>query len=278
MPHIWDRVLLKWYSQLLWCYSSVHLSPSRSSPGHHQASTRNRPHPQGKNSTIDLGYNSPIRILPQKYLLFFPRPVLWTGWGCGYGCPSMPHCSQPLNGVLWAKSSKYCPHPPRLWHRYVDDTFVIQEEVNKQNFLQYINSADSAMQFTVEDKEDAAIPFLDTTVKPEPDGKLSITVYSKPTHTDQYLEWDSHHHLSAKYSVINTLTHRARTVCSNPELLQKEMEHLRKALTQYKYTKWLLTRWRKGLPGLPVRSMMGLTARALQVPSLLPMKLRLRVI
>ena len=73
---------------------------------------------------------------------------------------------------------------PRFWCRYVDDTFVIQEEINKQDFLQHMNSVDPAIQFTVENnKEDVAIPFLDTIVKPEVDGKLSITVYRKPTHT-----------------------------------------------------------------------------------------------
>ena len=93
---------------------------------------------------------------------------------------------------------------PRLWCRYVDDTFVIQKEVNKQDFLQHINGVDPAIQFTVENnKEDGAIPFLDTTVKPEADSNLSITVYRKPTDRDQYLHWDSHHHLSAKFSVIN---------------------------------------------------------------------------
>ena len=81
-------------------------------------------------------------------------------------------------------------------------------------------------------KEDGAIPFLDTIVKPEADGNLSITVYRKPTHMDQYLQWDSHHHhLSTKFSVTHTLSHRAQTVCSNPELLHKEKAHLRNALT-----------------------------------------------
>ena len=130
----------------------------------------------------------------------------------------------------------------------MDDTFVIQKEENKQNFLQHINSVDPAAQFTVENnKEDGPIPFLDTIVKRETDGKLSTTVYRKPTHTDQYLQWDSHHHLSAKYSVISTLTHRTKTVCSNPELLQKEMEHLRKALTNCKYPKWALAKVEKRL-------------------------------
>ena len=107
----------------------------------------------------------------------------------------------------------------------MDDTFFIHKEANKQSFLQHINSVDPAIRFTVEDnKEDGSIPFLDTIVKPEADGSLSITVYRKPTHTDQYLQWDSHHHLSAKFSVTQTLSHRASTVCSNPELLQKEKQ------------------------------------------------------
>ena len=78
---------------------------------------------------------------------------------------------------------------PTFWQRYVDDTFVIHKEIHIQDFLQHINSVDPAIQFTVEtNKEDRAIPFLDTTVKPEADGTLSTTVYSKPTHTDQYLQ------------------------------------------------------------------------------------------
>ena len=64
---------------------------------------------------------------------------------------------------------------------------------------------------------------------------------------DQYLQWDSYHHLSAKYNVINTLTHRAKTVCNKPELLQEEMEHLRKALTDCTYPKWASDRVEKKL-------------------------------
>ena len=54
-------------------------------------------------------------------------------------------------------------------------------------------------------------------------------------------------HLSAKFSVIQTLSHRASTVCSNPELLQKEKDHLRKALTKCKYPKWALDKMEKRL-------------------------------
>ena len=124
----------------------------------------------------------------------------------------------------------------------MDDTFVIQKEENKQNFLQHITSVDLAIQFTLENKEYGAIPFLDMIVEPDTDGKLSTTVYRKPTHTDQYLQLDSN---SAKYSVISTLASRAKTVCSNLEILQKEMELLGKALTNCKYPKWVLDKVEK---------------------------------
>ena len=40
-------------------------------------------------------------------------------------------------------------------------------------------------------------------------GKSSFEVYRKPTHTDLYLQWHSHHTISSKYSVLGTLYHRA---------------------------------------------------------------------
>ena len=84
-------------------------------------------------------------------------------------------------------------------------------------------------------EENGTIPFLDTLVKPEADNTLSITVYRKPIHTDQYLLWVRYHNLAAKYSVISTLTHRARTVCIRPDFLNKQINHLRKVLTKCKY-------------------------------------------
>ena len=56
-----------------------------------------------------------------------------------------------------------------------------------------------------------------------------------------YLDWNSYLHLSAKFSVINTLRHRAKTVCSNSQLLQEE-DHLNKVLRRCKYPMWALNR------------------------------------
>ena len=34
----------------------------------------------------------------------------------------------------------------------------------------------------------------------------------------------------AKYNVINTLSHRAKTICSTPQLLKKELQHVEEVL------------------------------------------------
>ena len=50
-----------------------------------------------------------------------------------------------------------------------------------------------------------------------------------------YLDYNSNHPISAKLSVIHTLIHRAKQVCSTPEFLVKEMDHLQKVLQDNHY-------------------------------------------
>ena len=70
------------------------------------------------------------------------------------------------------------------------------------------------------------MPFMDTLVKPEQDRTLSISVYRKPTQRDQYLHWNNHHDMSAKYGIISTITHRCRVACFTPELHSIESGYL----------------------------------------------------
>ena len=86
------------------------------------------------------------------------------------------------------------------------------------------------------------MPFLDILVMPNEDGSLSTTVYRKLTHTDLYLHWDSHHTIPSKYSMIGTLYHRAKTICSNLQLLKQEEDNLHRALVKCKYPAWALNR------------------------------------
>ena len=71
---------------------------------------------------------------------------------------------------------------------------------------------------------------------------LSTSVFRKPTHTVLYLQWDSHQTISSKYTVAVTLYHRAKTICSDPQLQKKEEDHLCKALQKCRYPIWAINR------------------------------------
>ena len=132
-----------------------------------------------------------------------------------------------------------CPHPTSLLLRFVDNTFVIIKEEHSQPLLHHINNQDPHIQFTVEEPtQQGTLPFLDTLVTTEPNNTFSTTVYRKPTHTDQYLHRYSNHHITSKQSVYNTLAHRAKIVSSNQEILDKELQHIRKALQACHFPNW----------------------------------------
>ena len=58
-----------------------------------------------------------------------------------------------------------------------------------------------------------------------------------------YQLWNSYQTITAKYSVVNTLHHGARAVCSNQQLLEEE-DHLQNILIENKYPIWALYRVR----------------------------------
>ena len=139
----------------------------------------------------------------------------------------------------------------------MDDTFVVMNTSYKEEFFNHINSIEKGIQFTAENTTaDGYMPFLDTLVPPQADGNLLTTGYKKPTHINQYLQWDSHHAISAKYSVIGTLFHRAKEMCSTKQHLKEEHEHLQKVLTSCKFPRWDLNRIKKNIspPVIPERN------------------------
>ena len=122
------------------------------------------------------------------------------------------------------------------------DDICVHESAKKKKFSEHINNMDSHIQFTTEDAEaDGSIPFLDTIVMPQPDDSLLTSVYRSP-HTQIYTCSETVVTLSVTFSVLNTLRHRAKTVCSNNQLLKEEEDLLNKALRRCKYPMWALNR------------------------------------
>ena len=163
--------------------------------------------------------------------------------GAAMGSPLSPIIANLYMKAFEKQAISTAPHPPTFWRRFVDDAFVTIQKTQEDSFFKHINTIDDKIQFTKEaGRSDGSMPFLDTLITINVDGSLNTKVYRKPTHTDLYLQWDSHHSIAAKYSVINTLHYRAKAVCSNKQLLKEEEDHLQKVLTENKYPMWALNR------------------------------------
>ena len=62
------------------------------------------------------------------------------------------------------------PTRPRLWKRYVDDTFCILRKCSTEELLHHLNGV-RPTKFTVEQEEDGTLLFLDTLLRRREDGQ-----------------------------------------------------------------------------------------------------------
>ena len=103
-----------------------------------------------------------------------------------------------------------------------------------QEFHDHLNSIDPNIQFTKEIEEDNRLSFLDTTTS-RVRGHVQVSVYRKPTHTDKYLDYNSHHPAQHKRSVVNTLLDRAQEIPSTNAERSRERKHIIKVLRDNNY-------------------------------------------
>ena len=133
---------------------------------------------------------------------------------------------------------------PRKWKRYVDDVICLVHTGKANKLQQHVNTVDptGSTIFTREDKENNTMPFLDAKFTRKEDGSVKSTVYRKKTHTDQYLNFASHHLKHQKLGVVRTLMNRCETITSEVGDKKGEVEHLRGALRVCVYPSWALNK------------------------------------
>ena len=70
------------------------------------------------------------------------------------------------------------------------------------------------------------ISFLDVLIMKK-NNTVETTVYCKQTHNGVYLHWESFTPEVWKRGTLKTLLFRVHTICTNKELLEKEVKHLK---------------------------------------------------
>ena len=104
-----------------------------------------------------------------------------------------------------------------------------------EDFHRHINTIEATIQYTAERESDAQLAFLDVLVIRNPGRTLATSVYRKPTHTDRYLDFQSHHPIAHKIAVIRTLNHQAKNLPSTPTAIAEEEQRVAQALKKNGY-------------------------------------------
>ncbi|GJQ82747.1 hypothetical protein Trydic_g19756 [Trypoxylus dichotomus] len=101
------------------------------------------------------------------------------------------------------------------WLRYEGDTFLIPThgEDKLQDFFSHFNSINPKITFTMETVNRNQLSFLDVLIIKKQAGTLGHAIYRKATHTNCYLNAQSHHHSTQIQGVAKTLV----TADAHPE-------------------------------------------------------------
>ena len=115
----------------------------------------------------------------------------------------------------------------QFYIRYVDDILVMVKVDDIDEVQNRFNSFDKNLKFTVDKFEDDVIHFLDIII--HQDGQTDI--YTKPTNTGQYSDFDSFVPWRYKTSWAYALFVRAMKLCSSDALKSGQISRIKKMLS-----------------------------------------------
>ena len=104
----------------------------------------------------------------------------------------------------------------------------------KKLFFHHINNLHHNIKFIVEEESNGEQIFLENLLK-QNNGKISVLVYKKHQHTDQYLHYSSHHQKSCKESFVSFSFNRAYSIIINKNDLAKENTRIKQVLKENGY-------------------------------------------
>ena len=122
-----------------------------------------------------------------------------------------------------------------VYKRYADDICTKTTVSDMLKLKDAMNAEHPNISMTHEEEKDGKIGFLDVLIHRNNDNTVDTSVYRKPCHSNQYLQFNSNHPMCHKRSVVRTLIHRAYTHCSTETFLQEELKTAYEVLAQNGY-------------------------------------------
>ena len=150
-------------------------------------------------------------------VFLFKNILYWKVFGAPMGSCISPVVADIFMAYVEKTAINTFHTPPTLWIRFVDDTFCVIKRSCVEDFHDHHpDSISSFIKFTYELEMDGRLPCLDVRVTCRHNGVFTTTIYCKPTHTNRYLQFTSHHPRHYKLSVAcrwhNRLNTHAQTM------------------------------------------------------------------
>jgi hypothetical protein len=123
---------------------------------------------------------------------------------------------------------------PILYTRYVDDIFLMIDNIATLHELKANLECKSVLKFTYEIEKNRNISFLDVNVS-RINNKLQTSVHTKSTNTGECLNYNSITTQQYKLGVIRTFLHRAYKISSNWYHFHIEIDRIKQLLTNNNY-------------------------------------------
>ena len=126
------------------------------------------------------------------------------------------------------------PNTIKTWVRYIDDVFLIYENISETELLAVCNDVHPHISFTIEEPKYNSLPYLDLLVTAK-NGSFTTTLYSKPMHSGSVIPWTSHHPRRFLLSVLRNELKRAIRNGTGPEEEERGIQLLRTRYLNYGY-------------------------------------------
>ena len=111
--------------------------------------------------------------LSNNYFVFSDK-IYKQVHGCVMGSPVSPVVANLCMEEIEEFAINASPVTPKIWKRYVDDSFCIIKKNGVTAFHDTLNSIDTNISFTIEHECNGKISFLDTSVSPQAAQALSM--------------------------------------------------------------------------------------------------------
>ena len=112
-----------------------------------------------KEQFITWGNNLPTEAMLKQYIFHISWLLLSADRRSSNGFTSFTSDSEYIHGNVWRKGTTDSTCKPRVWKRYVDDTYCIMDRRCTDSFLQHLNSRRDIIKFTMEREKNCSLPF-----------------------------------------------------------------------------------------------------------------------